>query len=102
MNEAAPPLYVTKPWLPPLEELTPYLEQIWSSRILSNAGPLHQRFEREVADYLGVKHISVVANATIALVLALRRFKMKGEVITTPFSFVATANTIVEAGLKPV
>jgi len=101
-NEAVPPLYVTKPWLPPLEELTPYFEQIWSSKILSNMGPLHQRFEREVAEYLGVKHISVVANATIALVLALRRFKMKGEVITTPFSFVATANSIVEAGLKPV
>lgn len=96
------PLYVTRPQLPPLEELTLLLEEIWRERVLTNSGPIHQRFERTLADYLGVSHLSLVVNATQGLLLALMGLGRKGEVITTPFTFVGTAHAIVQAGLTPV
>jgi dTDP-4-amino-4,6-dideoxygalactose transaminase len=96
------PLYVTRPALPPLEELIPLLEEIWQSRILSNDGPFHRRLEQELCRFLGVDHICLVANATLGLILALRQLASEGEVITTPFSFVATSHAIVLAGLEPV
>lgn len=96
------PIYVTQPYLPPLNELFPYLEEIWQNKILTNGGPLHQRLEEELCRYLGVKYISLFTNATIALVTALQALKVKGEVITTPYSFVATAHSLLWNGLKPV
>lgn len=96
------PLYVTRPALPPLAELVPLLEEIWRGRTLSNDGPFHRRLERELGQYLGVEHLSLVANATLGLILSLRQIATEGEVITTPFSFVATGHAIVLAGLKPV
>lgn len=97
-----PPLYVTRPTLPPLEALRPYLEEIWRSRILTNHGPLHARLEAALAARLGVPHLSLVANATLGLLIALRHLGVAGEVVTTPFSFVATAHAIRLAGAEPV
>jgi dTDP-4-amino-4,6-dideoxygalactose transaminase len=96
------PLYVTRPDLPPLADFLPYLEQIWDSRVLTNGGPFHQRFEAALAEYLGVPYISLFTNATIALVTALQALRITGEVITTPYSFVATAHSLLWNGIKPV
>ena len=93
---------VTKPFLPPLEEFTPYLEQIWKNEQLTNGGPFHQEFEKKLAEYLGVKHISLFANATLALVTALQALNIAGEVITTPYSFVATTHSLWWNNIKPV
>ena len=82
-------IYVTQPVLPPLEEFLPYLQQIWDNKILTNAGPFHQQLEVALCDYLGVKHISLFTNGTLALVTALQALRIAGEVITTPYSFVA-------------
>lgn len=96
------PIYVTRPSLPPLEELQPLLEQIWGSGVLTNGGPLHVRLENELAAFLGVGHLSLFNNATVALITALQALGLKGEVITTPYSFVATANSVLWNGLTPV
>ncbi|HBE41176.1 MAG TPA: aminotransferase [Bacteroidales bacterium] len=88
--------------MPPLEEFTVYLHQIWESRILTNNGPFHQQFEKELADYLGVKYLSLFANGTLALVTALQALKVSGEVITTPFSFVATTHSLWWNNIRPV
>lgn len=96
------PIYVTQPDLPPLEEFLPYLQQIWQSKVLTNGGPFHKQLEAELADYLGVKYISLFTNATIALVTALQSLRISGEVITTPYSFVATAHSLLWNGIKPV
>lgn len=96
-------LFVTRPALPPLEELLPLLEQIWSSRMLTNGGPMQQRFETALADHLGVPNVSTVANATLGLVLALVQHGVQcHEVITTPFSFIATGHSVLWAGATPV
>ena len=96
------PIYVTRPYLPPLEELLPYLEQIWANRQLTNGGPFHQQLEQALCEYLGVEHISLFANGTLALVTALQALRITGEVITTPYSFVATAHSLLWNGIKPV
>ena len=96
------PIYVTQPYLPPLEEFIPYLQQIWDSKILTNVGPFHQQLEQALCEYLGVKHISLFTNGTIALVTALQALRVTGEVITTPYSFVATAHSLLWNGIKPV
>jgi dTDP-4-amino-4,6-dideoxygalactose transaminase len=93
---------VTQPVLPPLEEFIPYLEQIWDSKILTNSGPFHQQLEQALCDYLGVKHIALFANGTLALVTALQVLRITGEVITTPYSFVATAHSLLWNGIKPI
>ena len=72
-----PPIYVTKPSLPPLEELIPYLEQIWTSGIITNGGPFHQQLEQALCDYLGVKYLSLFTNGTIALVTALQALRIE-------------------------
>lgn len=95
-------IYVTRPHLPPLEEFIPYLEKIWESRELTNCGPFHEQLEKKLCDYLGVEHIALFANATIALVTALQTLRITGEVITTPFSFVATSHSLLWNGLKPI
>ena len=102
MEPLDPPLYVTRPQLPPLEKLLPLLQDIWQRAVVTNAGPYHERFEAALAAYLGVPHISLFTNATIALLVALRQQGVSGEVITTPFSFVATAHAIKWCGADPV
>lgn len=96
------PIYVTQPHLPPLEEFLPLLRQIWDSKVLTNAGPFHQRLEHALCRHLGVEHIALFTNATIALVTALQALRVTGEVITTPYSFVATAHSLLWNGIKPV
>ena len=96
------PIYVTKPFLPPLEEFLPYLEEIWASGWLTNNGPFHKRFENELAEHLGVEHLALVSNGTIGLIVALQALGITGEVITTPYSFVATAHSLLWNGLNPV
>jgi len=95
------PIYVTQPALPPLEEFMPYLQQIWDSKILTNGGPFHQQLEQALCDYLGVKYLALFTNGTIALVTALQALRITGEVITTPYSFVATAHSLLWNGIKP-
>lgn len=96
------PLFVTQPTLPALEDFVPYLEKIWDTKILTNNGPFHQELEEALRDYLGVKHISLFTNGTIALITALRVLRITGEVITTPYSFVATAHSLLWNGIKPI
>jgi dTDP-4-amino-4,6-dideoxygalactose transaminase len=95
-------IYVTRPELPSLADFVPYLQEIWDSKILTNSGPFHERFEQQLCEYLGVKHIALFANATIGLVTALQALRITGEVITTPYSFVATAHSLLWNGIKPV
>jgi dTDP-4-amino-4,6-dideoxygalactose transaminase len=99
---AAEPVYVTRPYLPPLEELQPLLEEMWRTGLLSNDGPFHTRFRSALAAFLGVKHVIPVTNATLGLIVALRSIGTSGEVITTPFSFVASSQAINWAGMRPV
>ena len=96
------PIYVTQPLLPPLEEFIPYLQQIWDSKRLTNNGPFHQQFEQALCDYLGVKHVALFTSGTVALITALQTLRITGEVITTPYSFVATAHSLLWNGIKPV
>lgn len=96
------PIFVTQPTLPPLEEFIPLLEQIWESKVLTNGGSFHRQLEDALSEYLGVKHISLFANATIALVTALKALRIEGEVITTPYSFVATAHSLLWNNITPV
>ncbi|PUE54817.1 aminotransferase [Limnohabitans sp. Rim8] len=95
-------IFVTQPLLPPLEEFIPYLEKIWENKILTNGGPFHQQLEKALCEYLGVEYIALFTNATIALVTALQALRITGEVITTPYSFVATAHSLLWNGIKPV
>lgn len=95
-------LFVTRPFLPPLEELMPSLEAIWESRDLTNGAVFHREFEKELARYLDVPFVSLFTNATIALVTALQCLRISGEVITTPYSFVATAHSLLWNGIDPV
>lgn len=96
------PVFVTQPYLPELSEFLPYLESIWESKILTNGGPMHQQLEAELCEYLGVEHIALFNNGTIALLTALQALRITGEVITTPYSFVATAHSLLWNGIKPV
>jgi dTDP-4-amino-4,6-dideoxygalactose transaminase len=96
------PIYVTRPHLPPLSEFIPYLESIWESGTLTNGGPMHHRLEQALGDYLGVEHVSLVANGTIGLITALQALQIAGEVITTPYSFVATAHALLWNCIRPV
>lgn len=94
--------YVTRPLMPPLEAFIPYLEQIWDNQQLTNNGPCHQQLEEALADYLGVEHLCLFSNGTMALLTALQALRVTGEVITTPYSFVATAHSLLWNGLTPV
>lgn len=96
------PIYVTQPYLPPLVEFIPYLEEIWSNKILTNSGPFHQQLEKALCECLSVAHISLFSNGTLALITALQALRVTGEVITTPYSFVATAHSLLWHGNKPV
>lgn len=96
------PIYVTQPYLPPLEEFIPFLEKIWDSKILTNCGSFHQQLEKALCEYLGVEHLALFTNGTIALITALQALHITGEVITTPYSFVATTHSLLWNGIKPV
>ena len=93
---------VTKTYLPDKKKYISYIDKIYKSGWVTNNGPLVQELQVRLAEYLGVKNIVLVANGTIALEIAYRLLKLKGEVITTPFSFVATTSSLVSNGLKPI
>jgi dTDP-4-amino-4,6-dideoxygalactose transaminase len=95
-------ILVTRPQLPPLNEFIPLLADIWESRWLTNNGKFHQEFEKALAAYLGVPYVCLFANGTLALMAALQCLRIKGEVITTPYSFVATTHSLWWNGIKPV
>src|SRR5690606_25522346 len=93
---------VTKPYLPDLEEYNQYLKGVWKRQWLTNNGPLVNELELKVAEYLDVENFLYLGNGTIALQIAIKALALKGEVITTPFSYVATTSSIVWEGCKPV
>ena len=93
---------VTSPLLPPLEEFIPYLEDIWNRKWLTNNGPYHKQLERALCEYLGVEYLSLFTNGTLPLMIALQALRITGEVITTPYSFVATTHSLWWNGIKPV
>lgn len=93
---------VTSPLLPPLEEFIPYLQQIWDSKWITNNGQFHRLLEKALCEYLNVQYISVFTNGTLPLITALQALRITGEVITTPFSFVATTHSLWWNGIKPV
>ncbi|MER2624755.1 MAG: DegT/DnrJ/EryC1/StrS family aminotransferase [Accumulibacter sp.] len=96
------PIFLTRPYLPPLEEFLPYLEEIWASRQLTNGGPFHQQFEEALRQYLGVPYVCLFTNGTLALMTALQALRITGEVITTPYTFAATTHALLWNGIKPV
>lgn len=93
---------VTSPLIPPLEEFTPYLEDIWKRKWLTNNGHYHQELEKALCEYLKVPYISLFTNGTLPLICALQALRITGEVITTPYSFVATTHALWWNGIKPV
>ena len=94
---------VTRSFMPPIEEYEEYIKEIWSSRYLTNEGPLLQRLQNDLKEYLGLDYINMVTNGTIALQLALRALDIEeGEIITTPFTFVATTTSIIWEKFKPI
>jgi len=95
-------IQVTKTYLPPLEEYQAYVEKIWESGWITNNGQLIRELEEKLQEYLGVKHVILIANGTLALQILYKALQLKGEVITTPFSYVATTSSLVWEGLKPV
>ncbi|WP_294284025.1 DegT/DnrJ/EryC1/StrS family aminotransferase [uncultured Chryseobacterium sp.] len=93
---------VTKPFLPPQGEYQKYLDNIWKRQWLTNMGPLASQLEMELKDHLKVNHLLFVTNGTVAIQMALKALDIKGEIITTPFSFIATTSSIVWEGCIPV
>jgi len=93
---------VTQPLFPPLEEFIPYLEKIWKSKWLTNNGDMHKELEKQLQAYLGVEYLSLFTNGTLPLITALQAMRITGEVITTPYSFVATTHSLWWNGIKPV
>lgn len=95
-------IFVNQPTLPELQEFVPYLEEIWKSKRLTNMGEFHQELEKQLCEYLDVDYISLFANGTLALIAALQVMRISGEVITTPYSFVATTHALKWNGITPV
>lgn len=93
---------VTSPLLPSLDEFVGYLEEIWKSKWITNNGQFHRQLEAALAEYLGVKYVSLFTNGTLPLITALQAMNITGEVITTPYSFVATTHALWWNGIKPV
>ena len=96
------PIFVTSSSLPPLEEFIPYLQKIWDNKWLTNNGEFHREFEAKLAEYLGVKYVSLFTNGMIALQVGMQALRITGEVITTPFTFVAATHAIHWKSCTPV
>lgn len=95
-------IFVTQPTLAPLEDVTELLKGVWETGIMTHNGPLVQRLEKEVGERLGVKNVVSCVNGTIALQMAIRALELKGEIITTPFTFIATSNSILWENCIPI
>lgn len=100
MGENSIPLFI--PDVPDEQELTNMLKEVWESKIFTNSGPKLKQLEDALQKYLGVPYVSLCANATLALTASMQVMELKGEVITSPFTFIATTNAIIQAGLTPV
>lgn len=96
------PITVTSPLLPPLEDFIPYLEDIWERKWLTHNGYYHQELEKALVEYLEVPYISLFTNGTLPLIVALQVLEISGEVITTPYSFVATTHSLLWKNITPV
>lgn len=95
-------ILVTQPFMPPLEEFEVYLQQIWENKWLTNNGQFHKELEKKLAEYLGVPYLCLFSNGALALMTALQCLRITGEVITTPYSFVATTHSLWWNNIKPV
>lgn len=93
---------VTSPLLPNLGEFTESLKKIWDSKWITNNGEFHKKLEAALAEYLKVPYVSLFTNGTLPLLTALQAMRITGEVITTPYSFVATTHALWWNGIKPV
>lgn len=93
---------ITKPFLPPIDEFKIYIDGIWERQWLTNMGPLSSDLEMKLKEHLNVNHLLFVTNGTVALQIAIKALNLSGEIITTPFSFVATSSSIVWEGCQPV
>lgn len=102
MNNLKKSIFVTQPSLPEIDEFIPQLKKIWESKVLTNNGTFHCEFETKLAEFLDVPYVSLFTNGTLALLTAIKVLNLSGEIITTPYSFVATANSIVWHNIKPV
>ncbi|HPF07953.1 MAG TPA: aminotransferase class I/II-fold pyridoxal phosphate-dependent enzyme, partial [Spirochaetota bacterium] len=98
----AEPIYVTRPFLPGIEEYTEGLQEIWNNRMLTNNGPILQRFTKELCKYFETDNLTLFNNGTLALQIALQGMEISGEVITTPFTFVATSHALFWNKIRPV
>lgn len=98
----AKPFYITQPLLPDIDELTKLIKEVWASKQLSNNGAMARQLEKELATYLGTEYLSVFSNGTVALQLACKVLRLSGDVITTPFTFAATAHSLAWNNIKPV
>ena len=96
------PIYISRPFLPKLEEYTERLKNVWDSKWMTNNGPQHTQFETELAKKLETPHLSLFNNGTIALMIACQSLRLSGEVITTPFTFAATVHTLMWNNIKPI
>ncbi len=95
-------IQVTEPFLPPLEKYKDYIDQIWSRNWITNDGPLIKEFEKKIKSTLGIEYFSFVSNGTSAIQLSIKALDVKGDVITTPFSYVATTSALVWENCNPV
>ena len=93
---------VTRTYLPPIEEYIEKLKKVWETNWVTNQGPLTEELEKQLKEYLGVKNLLLVTNGTIALQIAIKALELKGEIITTPFSYVATTTSILWENCTPV
>ena len=96
------PIYVSRPFLPDFDEMLPLLQDIWDRRVLTNGGPYHQELEAALSERFDGRHVSLVANGMLALTVAIDAAGLTGEVITTPYSFVATTHSVKMGQLTPV
>ena len=105
MNDIKPfkvPIHITRPVLPPLNDVFEKIKEIWDSKWLTNMGIQHKTLELELLKYLKVPYLTLFCNGTIALELACQALNLTGEVITTPFTFPATVNSLIRNNLKPI
>ena len=96
------PIYITRPVLPPIKLVKKKIKEIWNSKWLTNMGSQHKTLETELLNYLDVNYLSLFCNGTLALELAIEALNLTGEVITTPFTFPATANSLYRKKIKPI
>ncbi len=101
-HEEQPPIYVTRAFLPPRAEYDAWLDRIYGSHVLTNNGPIHRELEETLRQRFDVPHFKLMTNGTLAIQLAIRALGVKGKVITTPYSYVATTSAILWEGCEPV